>query len=162
MRSAGRGNSPFLFLCFFPPEVQALPWVAPLSSREGFLISGCFVWGSVGLLPASLFSCLAPALPTRPESGGVALFAPSLAFLNPLPCQLPNAEGEPEHHTVWRTWRWGFSSCTLHPALSFGHVSVVLALVPEVHGCPEYHWLVGHSQGLGMLSHGLSGGRGRS
>lgn len=116
---------PHFSICVSSLQKSSPPLGGSPELQRGFSHIGLLCMGSVGLLPASLFSCPAPELCLQGHNlgGRVALLAPRLASLNPLPCQLPNAEGEPEHHTVWRTWRWGFNSCVPHPAPSLGHMS---------------------------------------
>lgn len=58
MRSVGYGNSLFPSLCFLPPEVQAILWVALLVSREDFLTVGYLVWAPSA---RSLYSPPAPS-----------------------------------------------------------------------------------------------------
>ena len=89
MRSAGYGNSLFPSLCFLPPEVQAILWVALLVSREDFLTVGYLVWA-----PAACTLPLRPALPTQAGVERISLLAPQLLPLSPLPWRLPSAEGE--------------------------------------------------------------------
>lgn len=116
MRSAGRGNSPFLSLCFFPPEVQTLPWAAPLISREDFLTVDCLVWAPSA---CSLFLPLPPSCPGWSQENSPA--CPSAASRESASLLAPQCIGRA--CVVWRTWRWGFNSCILYPALSLGLTS---------------------------------------
>lgn len=150
MRSAGRGNSPTLSLSFFPPEVQTLPWVAPLISREGFLTVDSFIF-----FPSA--HCLAAC--SSPSEAGVgenSAARPPFPSLNPLPCQLHGAEGEPEYCVVWRMWRWGFSFSILHPSVSPGNIWAP----PRAQGCASPDPRSVRLSGVPLVSGSWPGSRG--